>query len=227
MFLIAASQLPVLYAEVYKSLRIDLPLPTRMVLKFSEILHNPQTAAVTVILLGLLIVITARICNRDTTRRNFQLFALSLPVIGPFLKTILLGRFCRILGILLHRHIPMDAALELTRNCFTYIPMNQAINGVLTRVKNGAAFDEALKSCPLFPPTIIQFVQGGQMHGDLSETLFRLADLFEQRSEIDGARVRFLIYVVAQVAVGVAVGGMIMAFLLPMLRIQGCGFRRK
>ena len=219
-FLLAASQLPLLFIEIFKGLRVDLPLPTKFALWFCALLHEPLTAAIGAIVLIFIGVFCVMIARGARARRNFQMFALSLPFIGPFLKTILLGRFCRLLGILLQRRIPLDAALELTRDCFTFIPMHQAIDAVLVRVKNGAQFDEALSSFPLFPPTIVQFVRGGQAHGELPGTLFRLADLYEQRGELDGARVRFLIYVIAQVTVGFAVGLMILAFLLPMFKIQ-------
>ncbi len=220
LFVVLFSQLPVLYGGIYKQLRIEIPLPTRFAFWASDLLHRPSTAIAALGALGILLALAILVCMRVNLRRNFQMFALSLPFIGPFLKAMLLGRFCRLLGILLHRRIPLDAALELTRDCFQHLPMNKAIDVALIHVRNGACLEEALGNCPLFPPTLLQFVAGAQLHGDLPETLFRLADLYEQRGELDGARVRYLIYVVAQISVGIAVATVVISFLLPMFRVH-------
>ena len=219
-FVLACSEVPRLYGEIYYTLRVDLPPTTRFFLSLSEMLHDPK-----LLMLGAGIVLGCGVlgvvaCNNKSLRRDIQLFLLGIPVLGPFLRTIFLGRFCRLVGILLQRRVPLDSALQLTRDCFTYIPFNEAIGAILDRVQNGAQLDAALSPCLLFPPTIIQFIRSGQIHGDLPDALFRLADLFEQRSQIEGSRVRFLIYVIAQMSIGLAVGVMIFSFYYPMFRIQ-------
>jgi type II secretory pathway component PulF len=217
-FVLACSEIPRVYSGFYYRLRVGLPLATRSIIRFSEIMHNPKTAVAAAVFVFFLVFICVMVCKRPTMRRNFQLFALSLPLTGPFLKAIFLGRFCRLLGILLCRRVPLDSALELTRNSFTFIPLNDAIEAVLSRIKSGAQLDEALSACALFPPTIIEFVRGGQAHGELAETLLRLADIYEQRAEVDGTRVRFLIFLFAQLSIGLAVGVVIYSFFYPLFR---------
>lgn len=212
--------LPVAFSSTYRYWRPkDIPLPalTRAVIWASDTLHRGSTLLYLggfAILSMLLIHLAFR---SKKTRYVFEMFALSLPLVGPYLKTMLLGRFCRVLGILLQQRIPIDAALQMTRDCFTFIPMQQAIDAAMRRVLNGSPLDEAMNVCPLFPATLGQFIRGGQMHGNLPVSLGRLADLYEERGNLWGAQLRMFIYIAAQVTVGLAVGAMIISFFLPMM----------
>ena len=161
------------------------------------------------------VIVLVLIIRRPSARRQFQLFVLGLPVMGPYLRTMLLGRFCRLLGVLLARNIPIDSALEFTGNCMTFIPMRECVDQMRQRLSKGASLDTALTH-PLIPPTLLQFIRSAQIHGELPATLSRLADVYEERGVLEGARLRLYIFVIAQVSVGLLVGGAIVTFFIPM-----------
>ena len=132
----------------------------------------------------------------------------------------MLGRFCRLLSILLYRKIPLNISLVLVRDTLTFVPIQEAVALLAAQVDKGVSLSEALKQSRLFPATLPQFVLGAEMHAELPQTLARLSELYEQRSEFQGTQVRLALFVLAQLVIGLCVFAMIVSLFWPIYRIQ-------
>jgi len=225
--LMLAYNVPAVFSQVYRQVRGRLPLPTRALLAIGELVSEPLFW---VCLAGVLIVaavIVTRLSRTPAVRRRVQNYLLRTPALGPYLRALLLGRFCRLLSLLLQRRIPLDVAMGLVRDSFTFLPMRDAAAAVAERVAHGTAAAEALAAHEVFPETLLLFVRGGQAHGDLAQSLSRVADMYEERADLLGARLRFLIYLICTLAVGLAVLWALLAAYMPIFRLQETFWRRR
>ena len=110
--------------------------------------------------------------------------------------------------------------LALVRDSLTFVPMREAVGRIAERVELGEAFPSALASNPIFPSSLASFIAGAQSHGDLPETLARVAVLYEERGDLMGAQVRFALFVFAQLLVGALVFFFLLSIYWPFLRIS-------
>ena len=114
----------------------------------------------------------------------------------------------------------MDVALRLVRDNFSGTPLYPPLAVSSDAVQGGASLCEALAQRPFFPPTFLFFLRGAQGHGELPETLSRLAEHYETQGQVRGAQVRLTIYLLAMLGVGTCVLALIVACYGPIFQIQ-------
>ncbi|MEZ5177171.1 MAG: type II secretion system F family protein [Acidimicrobiales bacterium] len=106
------------FVDFFEELDSELPLPTRMLLGFSNIFSNYWWLFLAIIVL---LVVGNMAVTRNVNARVARTRALmSLPVIGPIIQYSAVERFCRIIGAMMRAGVPlpetMAAAIESTNN---------------------------------------------------------------------------------------------------------------
>jgi len=218
--LLIVINVPRVFGEVFRDLRIQMPLPTRVLFAIGEWAHQPQTWINTALLMALLALIFINLRRIPLLQRWVHLQLLAIPIISPYLRALLIGRFCRLLSILLKHRVPFEVAIGIVRESFTFHPMREAIAEVRSKVLQGTDAAGALAGNPLFPETLLLFIRGGQEHGKLDESLVRVADMYEERAQLLGVRLRFAIYLFCTLAIGLTALWAIVAALMPIFYIQ-------
>ncbi|MCY3022639.1 MAG: type II secretion system F family protein [Planctomycetota bacterium] len=214
------ANVPTVFGNLYNSLGATLPLPTRLVLEAGRILRDPYALAFGAVLCLCALVLGRALWKSRRVRYWVQRTALRMPVAGPYLRTVMVGRFCRLLSILLHRRVPMNAALVMVRDSVDFVPVQEAVGRVADEVGRGGSLPDALAQCRFFPPTLSRFVRGAEVHGDLPLSLSRLADLYDERANLQGTQVRFMLYLTAQLTIGALVLVIVLSGFLPIFKIQ-------
>jgi type II secretory pathway component PulF len=212
--------LPGAFADIYRSLRVELPFYTRVTLALNEWAHRPDVViAVPVSAAGLVLIIIA-LWRNAAARRTAQTLLLRLPFVGSYVRTLVLGRFCRLTGILLARNMPLETALNFAAQSTRFLPQRQAVLALQRKVSAGQSFNAAVAGERFFPATFTHLISGAQDHGALPGTLERLADVYEGRLTVQGARLCFAIYFLATLALGLCVAWFALSFFSPLFRIQ-------
>lgn len=195
-----------------------LPLPTRLSLMLGGLVRNPYAITAFLAACACAVLVYRRLSASRRVRYWVQRTFLRLPVLGPYLRTMVLGRLCRLLSLLLNRRLPLHAALSLVRDSFTFVPAQEAVTRVAEQVEKGVPLPDALGACRFFPPTLASFVRGAEVHGELPQSLSRLAEMYEERGDVQGTQVRFLLYLSAQLAVGACVLFLALSLFMPIFR---------
>lgn len=211
---------PGTFGEVFRSLHTELPASTKALLFVSDALQSPKVLAGVLALSGLCAAVLGALWLKASSRAWIQRRLLKRAFIGPFLQTVMMGRFCRLMGILLKRNMPLETALQLTAQSTSILPMRTAIEALRRKTMAGASLHDAVSAEPLFPATFSFMISGAQSHGDLPETLERLAELYEERLRIAGARLRFAIYVLASLLLALCVAWVAFAVFMPLFDLQ-------
>ena len=164
--------------------------------------------------------------TKTAGRLRWDAFRLKIPILGPVLRTIAVGRFARTLGALTKGGVTILEALAVVRDTLGNEVLAREIDTVAEKVKRGENLADPLEHSGQFPPLLIQIVAIGEQTGKLDDLLLNAADTFD--SEADAAISRFMAIfpAVLILLLAMVIGFIIAAALLPIVTMSvGAGVR--
>lgn len=178
-FVIFPKILPVL-----TSIKVELPITTKIFIKISSILFNYGLYLFGGFV-GLVIVFIFLLRVKEF-RFVWYKFLLKIPAISEMIKTVNIINFSRTLGLLLKAGIKIVEALEITASTLTNPIYKKEVATIAEGVKKGDPISRYLTEKPeLFPPIFTQMIIVGENTGKLDESILFLSDFYE--SELDEA----------------------------------------
>ena len=196
----------------------QLPLPTRIVQGFAEVIGSYWY-----IMLGLGLVATLG-WKAAMAKPIFKLrvhgLLLRIPVAGPLLRDVAVGRFTRTLGTLLKSGLPVIDALSITRNTLGNKAMERVIDDVVEEVRTGKSIADPLEASGHFPPLLIQIVGLGERTGRLDEMLSHAANSLDRKTKASIELFTALLPPVILVVMASLVGFIMAAAILPLMTMQ-------
>jgi type IV pilus assembly protein PilC len=207
------------FVDFFDDLGADLPLPTRMLLGFSEFMSNFWW-------LLLLLVIAAVVGNMAVSRNEKARvqrgrIMLRLPVVGIILQYSAVERFCRIIGAMMRAGVPlpdtMAAAIESTNNPVFQQHLRQARDEML----EGDGVAEPLARTDLFPNAALQMIRVGEETGTLDQQIEAAANFYATETEYKVKRLTDLFEPAVVVFMGLVVGFVAVALISAMYGVLG------
>lgn len=206
------------FVKMFADMKIELPLLTRILLALSGAIRDYifiWPLAILGFIYGLL-----RAYRTPATRLYIDALLLRLPIIGPLARKIAIARFSRTLGTLLHGGVPILLALEVVAKTMGNAAMIQSLNTAKDNVREGLGLAQTLQASNVFTPMVVQMVAVGEESGSLDSMLEKIADFYE--SEVDDmvGRLSSIIEPVIVAFLGIVIGVIIVAIMLPMFDIM-------
>ncbi|OGC35716.1 hypothetical protein A2311_00570 [candidate division WOR-1 bacterium RIFOXYB2_FULL_48_7] len=169
------------FATFFTAFKMDLPLPTKILMATNYIIVNYWFLFVIgFILLGYTF---KRVLDTETGRYNWDRLMLVTPVFGPLFSKIYLSRFGRMLSAMLASGIPILDALTIVSATIENKVISKSIITVRDEVFGGKTLAEPMRTSKIFPPIAISMVAIGEKVGMLEKMLDKMADYFER--EVD------------------------------------------
>lgn len=201
------------FQELFAASDLPLPLPTRLVIGFSDNLRAywwlpALLAAAAWIGLGRF---------RATPRGRLALdrAVLASPIVGSLCLKMAMVRFARTLGTLVASGVAILEALEITAASTGNRVVHDAVMNSRTSIAGGDTIAEPLRASGVFPPMVLQMIHVGEQTGGLDEMLAKIADFYDDEA---GRSIEALLAAFEPAMVtllGVVVGGMIVSMYLP------------
>jgi type IV pilus assembly protein PilC len=198
----------------------QLPLPTRIVVGFSNFLAGWGGLVILATIIGS--VVAVRFYYKTLSgRRNIDRLMLKFPILGDILRKIAVARFSRTLSTLLSSGVPILQSLDITSRTAGNVIIEEAIVKVRTGVERGENFVDPLKATEVFPHMVAQMVGIGEQTGALDAMLGKIADFYEQ--EVDSAIANLLTMMEPLLIgfLGVTIGSIVIAMYLPLFTLIG------
>ena len=158
--------------------------------------------------------------RRDDLRMKRDRLLLRLPVAGGMLQHLLLSRFARVLGLLLSSGVPIIRALEITSEVLVNRVYRTFLHEVMEEVAQGGSLSGSLKKSRLFPPMLVHLAGVGEKGGTLEEMLLKAGIAYEREFSARLTRLMGLMEPLLVLGMGVAVGVVVMAVLLPIFEMN-------
>ena len=111
---------------------------------------------------------------------------LRAPLLGDLLAKVEVARFARTLATLLANGVTLLAGLSIVKETMTNSVLANALDGVVTRLREGKGFGRPLVETGLYPRLATQMILVGEESGRLEEMLQRVADVYDR--EVAGRR---------------------------------------
>ncbi|MBW1943645.1 MAG: type II secretion system F family protein [Deltaproteobacteria bacterium] len=146
---------------------------------------------------------------------------LRIPLFGKLHHKAAIARFSRTLSILLKSGIPLVDSLEIARLSMGNRIMEDAVKETARLVGEGQDFATPIKKTGRFPPLVVQLIRAGEQSGELEDMLAKSAEVYEEDVEMSLATLTALIEPAIILTMGVVVGFMVMAILLPIFDMTG------
>jgi len=197
-----------------------LPLPTRIVVGFSNFLAGWGGLCLLVVIIGISVAVHFYY-KTPNGRKRIDGLLLKLPILGSIFLKIAIARFSRTLSTLLSSGVPILQSLDITARTAGNVVIEEGIISIRTAVEQGKSFVEPLRAADMFPHMVSQMVGIGEQTGALDSMLGKIADFYEQ--EVDAAIANLLTLMEPALIgfLGVTIGGIVISMYLPMFSLIG------
>jgi len=203
--------------EVLEQSGVALPLPTRILIALSDFM-----VAYWWLLLGGLIglFVGYRWAKRNPKfKRVMDTVILRMPVFGPLFQNIYLVRFTRSLQTLIIGGVNISKALGIVAEVVSNSVYSDLILQSKHEVEDGNSISSAFKDNKNVPRIVPQMMNVGEKTGKLDEVLRRITDFYSREINNTVANLMVLMEPAIMVMMGIGVGIMVAAIILPMYQM--------
>ena len=206
--------------SLYTDAEADLPLPTKVLIGFSDFMA--AYAIYVFIASAILIYFLIRYVKTEKGKRQYHKLLLKTPIVGQIVRKINLANFTRTLSSLLKTDIPIVETFLIIARASKNVIYKEHLNKSAEELKKGISVRETLETNPdLFPPLITQIVNIGEQSGTLDATTEDMADFYEEDVANTMENLSAIIEPVLMLVIGVAVGGVAVAVIMPIYSLVG------
>jgi len=205
------------FMGIFSSFNVELPLPTKLLMGFSNFLLGYWWLIGLVVLV--VVILFKRFQSSEAGARKLDELRMKLPVVGKVVKLNLFGQFARTLGTLLQNGVPVLTALKITEQVLSNRIVKEAIAKTREAVTDGKTLAQPLAASKVFPQLMVDLVRIGEETGDVPGALNNIADTYEGELEIGLRVMTQLIEPVMIIMIAVVVGFLLISLLLPMFRL--------
>jgi type IV pilus assembly protein PilC len=201
------------FQNMFASVNLELPLPTRLVIAMSAFLQGFWWG---IIGAGVILFFGIRSYYRtENGKLVIDKTLLGFPVLGDLLRKSSVSRFTRTLGTLLASGVSILDGLEITARTAGNRVIHDAVMESRGSIAGGETIAGPLEKSGVFPPMVTSMIAVGEATGGLDEMLSKIADFYDDEVDAAVSTLLSLLEPVMIVFLGVIVGGMIVAMYLP------------
>jgi type IV pilus assembly protein PilC len=201
------------FQNMFASVNLELPLPTRIVIGASEFLTGYWWAIAGGIAAA--VILFRQYYATPDGHRNIDRMMINSPVLGDVIRKSAVSRFTRTLGTLISSGVSILDGLEITAKTAGNQVIHDAVMESRASIAGGETIAAPLERSKVFPPMVISMIAVGEQTGGLDEMLTKIADFYDEEVDVAVGALLSLMEPVMIVVLGVVVGGMVVAMYLP------------
>ncbi len=206
------------FQQMFQEAGKALPLPTQIVIAVGDYFRSYWW-----VLLAAVIVLRLwwkEQMSKPASRAKWDARFLRLPLVGDLIAKVETARFSRTLGTLLGNGVSLLSGLTIVKETLSNLVLAQALDGVITKLREGRGLGQPLLETGVYPPLAIHMVKVGEETGRLEEMLYRIADVYDR--EVQTAVKRMLALIEPAMIIGLAliVGLIIMSILIGLYSVN-------
>lgn len=203
-------------AGMFDDFQAALPLPTQILLSTSDFFKS-YWMFIAFALAGCFAAL------KQLYKKNkafFSFLRYRLPMIGKIVYKQSAANFSNSLSVLLKSGVSLLTALGIAAPIIGNPRYVSQLKEAAEAIKSGASFSQALERFKIFPDFFVQMIKVGEAGGRLDSVLADIAASYEEEIESDLKIISSLIEPVIILLLGLVIGGMVMAMLLPIFSIN-------
>ncbi len=208
-----------MFADVFKRFGGELPPLTRVIVNLAALVR--EQALPTLLILFGLVVLGRWLLQRPAYRLLLSKVLLRVPILGPLLRGVYLGRLCGSLALLTGAHVPLLQALALARQMLSFAPLVQALQAIEARVLTGASLHTSLAEFDyLFDARLVALVKVGEEVNKLDYFFTLLSQQYGEEVDHRASLLSTALEPVIIIFLGLVVGLILVGMYLPIFQIS-------
>lgn len=196
----------------------EVPIYTKIVLGLSNFfLHYGAFLLIALVVGGFLLY---RYSRTEAGKVALAQFKLSLPIMGGLYQKLYLSRISDNFSTMLASGIPILHAIEITASVVDNRIYEELLNTAATKVKGGSVLSEALSGSKEIPGIMVAMLKVGEESGELGKILRTMSRFYAREVSNAVDTIVDLIEPALIVMLGVGVGVLLAAVLIPIYNIS-------
>ena len=144
---------------------------------------------------------------------------LRIPVLGVLYNKIIIARFASTFASLSRSGVPILSALTIVSKATGSLQAEEVFKAARVNVQKGRGLSVPMEQSKLFPPLVVNMVAIGEETGSLDHMLDKISEFYSAEVDDMMGRLQSLLDPFLIVILGVVVGFIAVAMLLPMFDI--------
>lgn len=191
-----------------------LPLPTRIVMGFSNALRTKGILILAIIVA--IVVLIKMYAKSEAGEQKLHKLKLNIPIFGKINNKILTAKFARTFGILMASGVPLIQSMDICSKVVGNRVASDVLEASKEEIKKGGSLGEALGSRKLFPIMLTQMIKIGEESGTLDVVLEKTAEFYDNEVETVTTQLTTVLEPLIIIVLAVVVGFIILSVIMPM-----------
>ncbi len=206
------------FADIFEQYDLTLPVITQLLIAISTEfrsrwwLWGPAFAS----------AVTGLLVWRKTAvgRRWLDALWLKLVIIQSVYRPQIVGRMCRILGLMLESGVPLLECLRLSKQALGNVHYQDLIDELEDAVVNGRGLGCVLQTAEIVPQSAREMIITAESTGNLGEVTQLLGEYYEEEAEARMRQVVGMLEPIITVVMGAIVAVVVLAVMLPVFDLS-------
>ena len=211
------------FMRIYESKGAALPKITQVLVGFSKMLGNFQAMTVFLTAVILMSVGLYYWAGTLTGRRVIDFIKIRTPVLGTMFIDTIVTRSMRIMATMVNTGVNLLESIAVIQGSCDNYYFRRLWAGVDEKIRDGYQLSESIMISPsskLIAPGITQMLKAGEKSGKLGDVCDKISVFYEKKLEASIRNVMALIEPVMITILGIIIGTIAIALLLPVFRIS-------
>jgi len=204
------------FTVIYKQMHLKLPLITRIVVGFTEIMINPYFLfpLLVIILIGAYLLINY--LKTYEGRMFFDTLKFKLPMFGKLIQRTTIARFCANFASLYNAGVPIAPTLNITGEICNNLLIRRALEDTAENISGGVSVSAQLREYPFIPKTVAEVMAVGEETGEIKKLLDKLVEIYELEAQMATESLWKVLEPLVICFLAVAIGFIMLAVFLPL-----------
>lgn len=204
--------------KVLQEAGVALPKPTQILIATSKFFQS-YFIFIIIFIIALLLFLRFFFTKTRGGKLIWDKTLIKIPVFGDLFKKVYLIRFTRSLSTLIVGGIPISSGLKIVSGVVGNAVYRNTILNAMVDVEEGRSISSSFMEAEHIPKLISNLMAIGEQTGRLDDVLSKVADFYAREVENMLAKLTTLLEPIIIIFLGVVVGGMIAAIILPMYKL--------
>jgi type IV pilus assembly protein PilC len=205
-------------ANIFVEAKMQLPLPTRIVMAISNFLKSWGGLVLLFVIIGFFVGLQ-QFRKTEKGLRTTDAIALKIPVAGSLIQRVAVAKFTRTLGTLLTSGVPILEGLLIVSRTAGNKVVEEAIIATRQSVSEGKTLADPLGRAKIFPAMVVSMISVGEATGALDNMLNKIADFYDDEVDSAVAALTSMLEPMLMIFLGVTVGFVIVAMYMPIFQM--------
>jgi type IV pilus assembly protein PilC len=205
------------FEENYRMMKMELPLPTLILMTFNEWFQKFWIFIPIAIASGIIAIV--RIRKSPAGRQALDRWKLKMPVIGRLRLHQMMARFCRTFSFLAASGVTLMDTLQIVSRVVDNAAAAEPILEARERLNRGNSFVEPFEREPLFPAMIVRMLKLGEASDSFDISLGKMAEFYEAETETLAERLKSVLEPIFILILTAVVGLIAFAIMMPSFSI--------